>query len=415
MTSSTFAGLGLAAPLVRALDAAGLTTPTPIQAKAIEPQLSGRDVLGLAETGSGKTAAFVLPILATLLKEKRRPEPKRPRALILAPTRELAVQIERTFITLGKAQRVSTCLVLGGTSRPAQIRTLARGVDVLVATPGRLTDLMAERHVDLRETNELVLDEADRMLDMGFVRPVQKIVATMPKTRRTALFSATMPREVEGLAADLLRDPVRVEVARSGHTAPKIVHSVEMVQKADKRARLAALLNAPDATRAIVFARTKRGADKVAEQLGKDGIEAASIHGNKSQNARQRALAAFSEGRARVLVATDIAARGIDVKDVSHVVQFDMPDEPEAYVHRIGRTGRNGASGIAIAFCTADEADKLRAVEKLTGAALGAPGRAPSGSRNPGRSSGGPKRAPSSAPAASARRRRRPRPQHAAA
>lgn len=365
MTDQNFAGFGLAAPLQKALDAAGFTVPTPIQAGAIPPQMEGRDVIGLAETGTGKTAAFVLPMLHALLSGGK-PQPKTARALILSPTRELAVQIEETIRALRGASRVSTVLVLGGTSRAAQIRALARGVDVVIATPGRLLDLVDEGCVSFAETKILVLDEADRMLDMGFIKPVQQIVRLLHRGRRTALFSATMPAEVESLAASLLKDPVRVEVSPPGKTVQAIHQSVELVDTGAKRGRLAAILSGEGVGKAIVFTRTKRGADRVAENLEKDGIPAAAIHGNKSQNARQRALDDFRTGKARVLVASDIAARGIDVKDITHVVQYDMPDEPEAYVHRIGRTGRNGAEGIAIALCAPDERAKLKAVEKLT-------------------------------------------------
>jgi ATP-dependent RNA helicase RhlE len=361
-----FSGFGLAAPLRDGLTRAGFTAPTPIQVQAIGPQMQGRDILGIAQTGSGKTAAFGLPMLHQLLAMKGRPAPKTARALILAPTRELAVQIDETLRMLAGGARLSTQLVLGGMSRSAQVRALARGVDVVIATPGRITDLMQEGCVRFDETRFFVLDEADRMLDMGFVKPVQRIAATLHPRRQTALFSATMPAEVEHLAAGLLNDPLRVEVTPPGETVAKIAQSVEIVDQPAKRRRLAEVLTGADVTRAIVFARTKRGADRVVQNLEKDGVEAAAIHGDKAQNARQRALKDFSAGRIRVLVATDIAARGIDVRDISHVIQHDLPDEPEAYVHRIGRTGRNGAEGIAIAFCTPDERDKLRAVEKLT-------------------------------------------------
>jgi len=358
--------LGLIAPLRDALARAGFTEPSPIQAASVGHQIEGKDVLALAETGSGKTAAFVLPILQMLAGQDVRARSKTTRCLILVPTRELAVQIDETARRLAGGIKISTLLVLGGMSRAAQIRALGRGVDIVIATPGRLTDLVEAGFVRLDETEVLVLDEADRMLDMGFAKQVQAIAAKLHPRRRTALFSATMPEDVAKLAARLLKDPVRVEVARSGQTVPTIAQSVERIAHGAKRARLAEILSEPDVTRAIVFTRTKRGADRVAENLGKDGIAADAIHGNKSQNARQRALHAFRTGKVRVLVASDIAARGIDVAAISHVVQFEMPDEPEAYVHRIGRTGRNGASGTAIALCSDEELDKLRAVEKLT-------------------------------------------------
>jgi ATP-dependent RNA helicase RhlE len=371
LTISSFAEFGLAAPLTAALERAGFNTPTPIQAQAIGPQLEGRDILGIAQTGTGKTAAFGLPILHHILGLNGRPAPKTCRALILAPTRELAVQIEQHIRSFAGGARVSTALVLGGISRSAQIRQLSRGVDILIATPGRLTDLVGDRHVRLDEARWVVLDEADRMLDMGFIREVRAFIAALHPRRQSALFSATMPREVASLAEGLLRDPIRVSVTPQGQTVGKIEQSVEMVTKADKRARLAAILSEPEASRVIVFARTKHGADKVVVNLGKDGIEAEAIHGNKAQNARQRALNSFRSGRVRVLVATDIAARGIDVTGISHVINYDLPDEAEAYVHRIGRTARNGADGVAITLCAPDEISKLRAVEKLTRTPLG--------------------------------------------
>ncbi len=393
-------GLGLIDPLRDALKRAAFTDPSPIQAKAIGPQIEGQDILALAETGSGKTAAFMLPMLQDMADMQGRARPNTARCLVLVPTRELAVQIQETARRLAGAIRISTLLVLGGMSRAGQIRALGRGVDILIATPGRLTDLMQAGHVRLDETRVLVLDEADRMLDMGFAKQVQAIARTLHPRRRTALFSATMPDTVATLAAGLLTDPVRVEVARSGQTAPKIQQSVELIAHKDKRARLAEILSQPEMQRCIVFTRTKRGADRVTENLGKDGIAAGAIHGNKSQNARQRVLAAFRSGQLRVLVASDIAARGIDVPGISHVVQYEMPDEPEAYVHRIGRTGRNGAEGIAIALCSDDERDKLRAVERLTKLSLtpadAAPPRAskPGGGKPGGAKPSGAKQAP---------------------
>jgi ATP-dependent RNA helicase RhlE len=375
VTIQTFADFGLAEPLLHGLARAGFDTPTPIQAQAIAPQLAGRDILGIAQTGTGKTAAFALPILHQLLDMPGRVAPKTCRALVLAPTRELAVQIEASFRAMAGGARLSTLLVLGGMSRSAQVRALARGVDVVVATPGRLTDLMDDRSVVLDQTRFVVLDEADRMLDMGFIQPVRKIVASLHPRRQSALFSATMPAEVAGLAQGFLKDPVRVEVAPQATTVERIDQRVELVDTAAKRARLAALVSAPGVGRTIVFARTKRGADRVAQNLVKDGVAAEVIHGNKAQNARQRALNAFRNGQVRVLVATDIVARGIDVPGVTHIVNYDLPDEPEAYVHRIGRTGRNGADGIAIALCAPDEVKKLRAVEKLTRQVLLAGGR----------------------------------------
>jgi ATP-dependent RNA helicase RhlE len=368
VTNTTFAEFGLAQPLIDALARTGFDAPTPIQARAIGPQMAGRDILGIAQTGTGKTAAFGLPILHQILELGGRPAPKTARALILAPTRELAVQIEAHFRSFAGGARLSTCLVLGGMSRSAQVRSLARGVDVLIATPGRLIDLMDEGEVRLDQTRWVVLDEADRMLDMGFIRPVRRIVAELHPRRQSALFSATMPAEVAELAKGFLKDPVRVEVTPQATTVERIEQRAELVPTAGKRARLAELVAAADRT--IVFARTKRGADRVAENLVKDGIAAEVIHGNKAQNARQRALNLFRGGQVRVLVATDIVARGIDVPGISHIVNYDLPDEPENYVHRIGRTGRNGAEGIAITLCAPDEVKKLRAVEKVTRLAL---------------------------------------------
>ncbi len=283
------------------------------------------------------------------------------------------MQIEAAFRTFAGGARLSTLLVLGGMSRSAQVRAMARGVDVVVATPGRLTDLMDDRSIVLDQTRFVVLDEADRMLDMGFIQPVRKIVAALHPRRQSALFSATMPSEVSGLAQSFLKDPVRVEVAPQATTVERIEQRVELVETAAKRKRLAELVSAPEARRAIVFARTKHGADQVTQNLAKDGIAAEVIHGNKAQNARQRALNAFRNGQVRVLVATDIVARGIDVPGVSHIINYDLPDEPEDYVHRIGRTARNGADGIAITLCAPDEIKKLRAVEKVTRQTLLAP------------------------------------------
>ncbi|MFQ8430684.1 DEAD/DEAH box helicase [Amaricoccus sp. W119] len=366
MTNTSFAAFGLAEPLVHGLEKAGFTTPTPIQAQSIGPQLEGRDILGVAQTGTGKTAAFGLPMLHHLLALKGRPAPRTCRALILAPTRELAVQIEQSLRAFAAGARISTLLVLGGLSRNGQIRSLSRGVDIVIATPGRLTDLMTEGAIELDQTRFVVLDEADRMLDMGFIQPVRRIVAALHPRRQSALFSATMPTEVRALAESFLKDPVSVSVTPESTTVERIEQSVELVDGPLKRARLASIVADPAVSRVIVFARTKRGADRVAQNLGKDGIPAEAIHGNKAQNARQRALTAFRNGTVRVLVATDIVARGIDVPGVSHVVNFDLPDEPESYVHRIGRTGRNGAEGIAITLCAPDEIKKLRAVEKVT-------------------------------------------------
>jgi ATP-dependent RNA helicase RhlE len=370
---TTFTDLGLPAQLVAALETAGFSTPTPIQEKAIGPQLQGRDILGIAQTGSGKTAAFVLPILAGMATLRGRANPLTTRALILAPTRELAVQIEDVIKSFG--QRLTTVLVLGGTSRSAQVTKLARGADIVIATPGRLQDLVKDKKLRLTETRWLVLDEADRMLDMGFIRPVTDIANAIGPRRQTALFSATMAPEVAKLAAGLLNEPVRVEAAPPATTVATIAQSVIIVPSAAKRHALNDLLKDAALSKVLVFARTKHGADRVAKNLGLDGHSVAAIHGNKAQNARQRALKDFASGDVRVLVATDIAARGIDVPDISHVINFELPDDAENYVHRIGRTGRNGASGVAITLCDAGgERDKLRDVERLIRRTLPATG-----------------------------------------
>jgi ATP-dependent RNA helicase RhlE len=363
--ASGFAALGISGVLLKATELAGLTEPKPIQVAAIPPHLAARDVLGVAQTGSGKTAAFALPILSKIIALGSRRKPRTARALVLAPTRELAVQIEETFRLLSKGAHVSTALVLGGVSRNTQVKRLQPGVDVLVATPGRLMDLVRERDVDLSETTWLVLDEADRMLDMGFLPDVRRIAKATHPARQTAMFSATMPAEIEELARTLLRDPVRVEAAPQGTTAGEISQAIVLARLKQKRKLLSDMLADPAMSRVIVFARTKHGADRVTRDLGRDGHEAAVIHGNKSQNARQKALGGFRDGSVRILVATDIAARGIDVPGVSHVVNFDLPDEAESYVHRIGRTGRNGASGIAITLVDPSENAKLRQVERV--------------------------------------------------
>jgi ATP-dependent RNA helicase RhlE len=362
---TAFTDFALSPAIQKALAQTGFTTPTPVQTQAIPPQLQGRDVLALAQTGTGKTAAFALPLIEQLAGRGGRRLPGATRALILAPTRELAVQIDDEFKRFGKHLSLRTVLVLGGMSRSAQIRAIAQGVDVIVATPGRLIDLMQEGKANLTKIETLVLDEADRMLDMGFIRDIRKIAAVAPKERRTALLSATMPPEIEHLAQELLRDPVKIEIAPQGTTVGAIVQKLERVAAGHKRQALARLLADPEMARVIVFSRTKRGCDRVAKNLEQDGFLAEAIHGDKAQNARQRALDAFKRGRVRVLVATDIAARGIDVEGITHVVNFDLPDEPESYTHRIGRTGRNGADGVAITLCDETEGDKLRAIEKL--------------------------------------------------
>jgi ATP-dependent RNA helicase RhlE len=360
-----FAKLGITGALLKATHAAGFDVPKPVQVQAIPAHLAGRDVLAVAQTGSGKTAAFSLPILTKIIALGTKRLPKTARALILAPTRELAVQIEDTIRVLAKGLHVSTALVLGGVSRYSQVKKMAPGVDILVATPGRLTDLVREGEVNLSDTRWLVLDEADRMLDMGFIHDVKRIAKATHRDRQTALFSATMPVEIEGLARGIMKDPVHVEVAPQGTTAVEIKQSVVLARVKQKRQVLSAML-ADEAMRSvIVFTRTKHGADRVTRDLERDGFDAAVIHGNKSQNARQKALNGFRDGSVRILVATDIAARGIDVPGISHVVNYELPDEAESYVHRIGRTGRNGADGIAVTLCDPGENAKLRQVERI--------------------------------------------------
>ena len=363
---TSFDDLALAAPLARALRDEGHTAPTPIQAQAIPPGMAGRDVLGIAQTGTGKTAAFVLPILHRLCGDERKAGRGCARALVLAPTRELAVQIEERVRAYGGNMRPRTALVIGGVPHGRQRKALSRGVEVLVATPGRLSEMAEAGDADLSRTEVLVLDEADQMLDMGFIHAVRRLRKMMPQRVQTYLFSATMPKEIQAFADDLLTDPVRVAVTPVAKTADRVEQSVLFVSKGEKGTALARLLTDPEVDRALVFARTKHGADKVVRGLEKAGIDAAAIHGNKSQNARQRALRGFAEGTTPVLVATDIAARGIDVTGISHVIQHDLPEVPETYVHRIGRTARAGADGVAVALCCGEEVSLLRAVERLT-------------------------------------------------
>ena len=385
MTISKFSELGLSDPIQRALISRNHVTPTPIQAQSIPQLLAGRDMLGIAQTGTGKTAAFALPILHLLSRSgadngdsQNKPDPvknrnhnrsnkaaRNPRALVLAPTRELAIQIGEEFRAYSKHLALRQAVIFGGVSQKPQVTALLRGLDILIATPGRLLDLMGQKFVRLESIEFLVLDEADRMLDMGFVHDVRKIMATIPGTRQSLLFSATMPKEITRLSAEILTDPVRVEVTPQATPIERIEQSIYHVSTAGKRALLDTILKDPAMSRVIVFARTKHRANRVAEQLGKGGVVAEAIHGNKSQSARQRALQRFRDGQARVLVATDIAARGIDVESVSHVINYELPNEPENYVHRIGRTARAGASGAAIAFCDPAERAYLSDIEKL--------------------------------------------------
>ncbi|MBL8744827.1 MAG: DEAD/DEAH box helicase [Phycisphaerae bacterium] len=365
-----FSSLSLASPILQALVEEGYTTPTAIQAQAIPPILQGRDVLGCAQTGTGKTAAFALPILHRLLAEpadKSRRGPALPRVLVLSPTRELATQIGESFATYGRHTGLNHTVIFGGVSQFHQVRALQRGVDVLVATPGRLMDLMEQRLVNLSAVKTFVLDEADRMLDMGFIQPIRRIASAVPAGRHTLLFSATMPKEIMHLADSLLKNPVKVAVTPVASAAPLIEQSLYMVQREKKAVLLEHLLADQDISRVLVFTRTKHGADRLCRRLSLAGVESAAIHGNKAQNHRQRALEQFRSGRTRVLVATDVAARGIDVDGITHVFNFDLPNEPESYVHRIGRTGRAGATGVAISFCDGDERGYLRDIERLTG------------------------------------------------
>ena len=366
MSIVSFADLDLIDPIQRAVRAENYTTPTPIQAQAIPHLLRGRDLMGCAQTGTGKTAAFALPILQRLSNSARPLRPRSPRALILTPTRELAAQIRDSFVVYGRHLSLSGAVIYGGVRQNPQVQALSRGVDILVATPGRLLDLMGQGHLRLSNVEIFVLDEADRMLDMGFLPDVRKAIAALPKKRQTLFFSATMPATVIRLARSLLANPVRVSVAPKRPTAENIEENVMFVQKEDKPALLQELLLRDDAIgRALVFTRTKHGANKVARRLGRSRIKADAIHGNKSQSARLQALGRFRSGRVRVLVATDIAARGIDVDGITHVINYELPNEPEVYVHRIGRTARAGASGRAISFCDHDERDYLRNIERL--------------------------------------------------
>ena len=351
---------------MKALVTEGYTIPTPIQEQSIPTVLSGRDLLGCAQTGTGKTAAFAIPILQNLYLQKHEEKGAwNIKALILTPTRELAIQIDESFAAYGKHTGLKHLVVFGGVSQYNQTNALRRGVDILIATPGRLLDLVEQRFISLQHINMFVLDEADRMLDMGFIHDVKKIIAKLPVKRQTLFFSATMPAEITKLSSTILTNPLRVEVTPVSSTAEKVEQAVYFVEKNDKRGLLIHLLKDPAIVSALVFARTKHGADKIAKELYRANIKSDAIHGNKSQAARQKALTDFKEGKIRVLVATDIAARGIDVDDLSHVINFELPNVAETYVHRIGRTGRAGLSGIAISFCDAEEREYLRDIHKL--------------------------------------------------
>jgi ATP-dependent RNA helicase RhlE len=404
----SFDGLGLAEPLRLALKAENYLKPTPIQVQAIPLLNEGRDLLGIAQTGTGKTAAFALPILQRLAHQHLPRTPGSPHALILAPTRELAGQIGERFEAYGRDLPLRTTVIFGGVNQTRQVKALARGVDIVIATPGRLLDLCNQRHIRLDKVSILVLDEADRMLDMGFVRDVRKIVALCRTKRQTLLFSATMPPDIAKLAHDILHDPVRIDVSPASIAVDRIEQHVFFVGTAAKRTLLTDLLADPAMDRVLVFTRTKHGADKVCRYLLQAGISTEALHGNKAQNARVRALEAFRAGKARVLVATDIAARGIDVAGISHVINFELPNEPESYVHRIGRTARAGAGGAALSFCDQSERPYLRAIESLMRRKVDVAERRLSETPSALPDQQRPQRARPAAPGA-AKRRRRPR------
>jgi ATP-dependent RNA helicase RhlE len=361
----SFAELGLIEPLVQSVFSEGYTQPTPIQTQAIPHVLAGRDLLACAQTGTGKTAAFALPILQRIDLQRHVANPRAPRVVVISPTRELAAQIGHSFATYGRNIHFRQTVIFGGVGQRPQVRALEHGVHVLIATPGRLLDLMEQGYLHLDKLEVFVLDEADRMLDLGFLPDLKRIISHLPRQRQSLFFSATMPESILGLANKLLNNPIRVSVTPPATTVELIEQQVLFVDRGNKRALLHKVLSGNACDRALVFTRTKHGADKVAHQLNASGVQADAIHGNKSQSARERTLSQFRSGRLRVLVATDLAARGIDVEGISHVINYDLPQDPESYVHRIGRTGRAGASGIAITFCDAEEREGLRAIEKL--------------------------------------------------
>lgn len=364
---TNFSDLGLAEPILRALASEGYETPTPIQADVIPAMMAGKDILGTAQTGTGKTAAFVLPLLNALAQTKRRPAPKTCRALILAPTRELAAQIVDSVRAYSAEMRTSVTMVIGGVKISKQVRAMQRGMDIVVATPGRLLDLSAQNAIRLDEVETVVIDEADHMMDMGFLPQIRKVLAQLPAKRQTVLLSATMPKDIRALADRILNDPVSIAVAAVSRPVERIEQSVRFLTPNQKRDALTEILSADTVDSAIVFTRTKRGADRVSRHLEEAGLASAAIHGNKSQGQRTKTLDAFKARELRVLVATDIAARGIDIDKVSHVVNFELPNVPESYVHRIGRTARAGESGTAITLCAPDERKLLRDIEKVIG------------------------------------------------
>ncbi|HUP65110.1 MAG TPA: DEAD/DEAH box helicase [Thermoanaerobaculia bacterium] len=365
----SFSNLGLGPKLLKTLESIGFSTPTPIQTSAIPTVLTGSDLIGIAQTGTGKTAAFALPMLERLAANRAAASraPRHPRALILAPTRELAAQIEESFRIFGKSLDIRSTVIFGGVAEGPQIQAVRHGVDIIVATPGRLLDLMGQKRVSLRGVEIAVLDEADRMLDMGFLPSIRKIVATLPKERQTLLFSATLSKDIEKVTAEFLRAPKLIEIGRRSSPVESVTQILVPVDKGRKIDLLVHVLNDPALDSVLVFSRTKHGADKIARKLASARISSATIHGNRSQGQRTRALAAFKGGEVQVLVATDIAARGIDIEEISHVINFDFPMHPEDYVHRIGRTGRAAATGDAISFVTAEDEPSVRDLEKLTG------------------------------------------------
>jgi ATP-dependent RNA helicase RhlE len=377
VNSSKFEMLGLSGKLMAALSDAGYTQPTPIQEQAIPLLLGKTDMIAVAQTGTGKTAAFTLPLLHNLEADGLRTRPNRPRAVILTPTRELATQILDNIRTYSRHMKIRLAIVMGGVRQKPQIEALRRGPDILIATPGRLLDLLSQGRVDLRNVAYAVLDEADRMLDMGFVRDVRAIFGCMPAKRQTMMFSATMPTEIEKLATEILNRPQQVRIEAKAIDVNRINQTVEFLTKTAKSQRLAELLSGPDFDRVIVFVRMKYAAERIARQLATGGFAVEALHGNKSQNARQKSLDSFRKGKARVLVATDIASRGIDVDNVTHVINYDLPEEAEVYVHRIGRTARAGKLGAAISFCESGEVKLLRAIERTIGRNLDAIGEIP--------------------------------------
>ena len=362
----TFSSLGLAEPILRALEKAGYTTPTPIQAEAIPAALEGQNVLGIAQTGTGKTAAFTLPLLEHMMSLRGRPQRSAPRALVLTPTRELANQIAQSLKAYGSQTRVSHVMVYGGVSQFPQVKALKRGVDVVVATPGRLLDLINQGHLSLDAVSMLVLDEADRMLDMGFIGDIREVCSQMPDNRQTLFFSATMPKAIQRLVEEIMPEHETVNIAPNEPTVDRIEQRMLFVARENKEPLIQKLFESEDAKRVIVFTKTKMAAEKLSKRLNKQGVSSDAIHGDKSQAQRQRALNGFKKGKVRSLIATDVAARGIDVDDITHVINYDLPIEPEAYVHRIGRTARAGQSGQALSFCAADEINLLQAIQRFT-------------------------------------------------